>query len=252
VFRSADAGMSWSDTGLAGCVSAIVIDPKTPSTVYAASRDIRMGVVKSTDGGTNWTAVNSGLPPSIPIYREFPDPIALAIDPETPATLYAGVRTEAFGSPSAISLFKSTNAGKTWTATGLNPTVLGVGSIFNLTIYPQGMGTVYVATASYVSGGALWKSTDGGTSWRNLWPSSSTNVYAVVEAPDDPNVVYAGTDTGVVKSTDSGATWTPIPGSPGYTQVLAFDPQNADTLYAAGPAGLFAITFSGPEAGGTE
>src|SRR5437016_6339137 len=82
-----------------------------------------------------------------------------------------------------------------------------------------------------------WQSTNGGTSWRNLLPSSSTNVYAVIGDPQDPTVVYAATDTGVVKSTDSGASWTPIPGSPGFTQVLAFDPQDANTLYAAGPAG---------------
>ena len=88
------------------------------------------------------------------------------------------------------------------------------------------------------------KGADSGASWRNLLLSSSTNVYAVIVHPQDPAVVYAATDTGIVKSTDSGASWTPIPGSPGFTQVLAFDPQDANTLYAAGPAGLFAIRFA--------
>src|SRR5262249_34058955 len=148
VFRSADAGMSWTDTGLAGCVSAIVIDPKTPSTLYASSGDPRTGVVKSTDGGTNWTAVNAGLPASTSW-----TPIALAIDPQTPSTLYAGVQTYFSGQWTA-GLFKSANGGRTWTSTGLNQSVLG-GVTFNLTIYPQDMDTVYVVTASYVGGGAL-------------------------------------------------------------------------------------------------
>src|SRR5207248_415641 len=125
------------------------------------------------------------------------------------------------------------NGARTWTSTGVNQSVIGeIGGSYPtwmVAIYPQGMDTVYVATASYVRGGALWKSTDGGASWRNVLPSSSANVYAVIVAPDDPTVVYAGTDTGVLRTADSGASWTPIPGSPGFTQVLAFDPQDANT-----------------------
>jgi hypothetical protein len=48
-----------------------------------------------------------------------------------------------------------------------------------------------------------------------------------------------------VKSTDGGASWMAIPGSPSLTQVLAFDPRDASTLYSGGPSGLYAITFCG-------
>jgi uncharacterized protein (TIGR03437 family) len=65
-------------------------------------------------------------------------------------------------------------------------------------------------------------------------------------SPQDPSVVYAGMDTGVLTSTDGGGSWTPIPGSPSFTQVLAFDPQDPNTLYAGGEGGLFAITFAPP------
>ena len=59
--------------------NALAIDPATPATLYAGTYG---GVFKSTDGGGNWHAVNTGLTDT-PVR-------ALAIDPATPATLYAG------------------------------------------------------------------------------------------------------------------------------------------------------------------
>jgi photosystem II stability/assembly factor-like uncharacterized protein len=103
---------------------------------------------------------------------------------------------------------------------------------------------VYVATADYSdSGGALWKSTDGGTSWRNLFPSSLTDVFAVAVNSQIPDTIYAATGTGVVKSTDGGENWMQIPDSPHFIGLLAIDPQDANTLYAGGLGGLYAITF---------
>src|SRR6266852_4984349 len=59
-------------------VNALAIDPRTPTTLYAAGD----GVFKSTDGGNTWSAVNTGL--------TTPYVDTLAIDPRTPTTLYAG------------------------------------------------------------------------------------------------------------------------------------------------------------------
>ena len=63
-----------------GPIIALAIDPATPTTLYAGT-DFG-GVFKSTDGGENWSAANTGLTSG--------DVNALAIDPETPTTLYAG------------------------------------------------------------------------------------------------------------------------------------------------------------------
>ena len=70
--------------------------------------ELRGGVFKSTNGGTNWTAMNTGLTNT--------DVYALAINPQTPDTLYAGT----YGG----GVFKSTNGGTNWTAmnTGLTNT----------------------------------------------------------------------------------------------------------------------------------
>jgi photosystem II stability/assembly factor-like uncharacterized protein len=242
VFKSVDGSLSWTDTGVVSCVSSIVIDPKTSGTVYEAGTALT-GVVKSTDGGTSWTAVITGLSSPSDYFYPRVSVTALAMDPQAPSTLYAAVwgpDGRAVGS-----LFKSVNGGGAWKPAGLNEAATGA-SITSLAIDPWNTGTVYAATDSSPTGGltgALWKTTNGGASWGNLFPSSSTNFHAVIVNPQDPSMVYAGADTGVLASTDGGGSWTPIPGSPSLAQVLAFDPQDASTLYAGGPGGLFAITF---------
>ena len=81
-----------------GEVTALVIDPTAPATLYAGT--FAGGVFKSTDGGAGWRAVNVGLTES--------GGVALAIDPVAPATLYAG--TDDGG------VFKSTDGGRRWRA----------------------------------------------------------------------------------------------------------------------------------------
>jgi photosystem II stability/assembly factor-like uncharacterized protein len=218
IFKSVDGGMNWVDTRAGiGCLLAIAIDPRDPSTVYAGSQD--NGVYKSTDGGTSWNAVNSGLPRrSLGIYVS-----ALAVDPKNPGTLYAG---------SDAGLFKSKDAGASWSNAGLTP-----GS-YALAIDPLNASTVYAATSS-----GLFKSTDGGASWRNLFPSLPANVYAVAINPRNPSTICVGTGAGVAQSTDGGESWTPIPGGPRHIRLLALDPQDPNTVYAGGPGGLFAISL---------
>ena len=87
VFQSTNSGGSWSavNTGLSGNaldVSALAIDPTTPSTLYAGTGG--GGVFQSTNSGGSWSAVNTGLSGNAL------DVNALAIDPTTPSTLYAG------------------------------------------------------------------------------------------------------------------------------------------------------------------
>ena len=86
----------WTSIGPeGGYIQSLAINPTTPSTIYAGTDD---GVFKSTNGGGNWSPVNTGLP-------EYTRVRALAIDPVTPATLYVG---------SWDSVFKTTNAGGNW------------------------------------------------------------------------------------------------------------------------------------------
>ena len=75
----------WTGIGPEGVtITALAVDPRSPTTLYAGTRS--SGVLKSTDGGGNWTAINNGLTLA-PI-------TSLAIDPKTPTTLYvSGVGT---------------------------------------------------------------------------------------------------------------------------------------------------------------
>src|SRR3989449_2929397 len=108
----AEAGVNvWTTNGPhSETINALAIDPQTPTTLYAGTSG--HGVFKSTDGGGNWSAVNTGLTtPCGAIWVN-----ALAIDPQTPTTLYA--------SSSGGGVFKSTDGGGNWSAvnTGLDTT----------------------------------------------------------------------------------------------------------------------------------
>ena len=108
----------------AGSLSALVMDPDIPTTVYAGTSC--SGVLKSLDGGDSWQPASTGLPgPMVSV---------LAIDPENPSTLYAGMY---YGG-----LFKSTDGGGTWSATGLTS------SVFLLTIAPTTPATLYAENFS--------------------------------------------------------------------------------------------------------
>ena len=92
LFTTSQAGLVsagtnvWTSNGPeGGNINALAIDPTTPTTLYAGTDG--GGVFKSTNGGGNWGAVNTGLTAT---YVS-----ALAIDPETPTTLYAGTRAAA-------------------------------------------------------------------------------------------------------------------------------------------------------------
>ncbi len=98
-------------------------------------------------------------------------------------------------------------AADTWVSAG--PTN-GAGRINSIAVHPTATGTVYVGANS----GGVWKTTDGGNTWRNLTDSiNNLNVGAIAIAPSSPNIIYVGTGSehtggiGLLKSTDGGETW---------------------------------------------
>src|SRR5262249_30109106 len=102
LFKSTDNAGSWNKIGPANFLpSRLVIDPVTPTTLYATLSSSNNGLSKSTDSGTTWQPINSGLTSTFIT--------GLAIDPKTPATLYAAAGAGGF--------FKTTNGGSSWTST---------------------------------------------------------------------------------------------------------------------------------------
>ena len=232
IFQSTDGGTSWTDSQAdIGCVSDIVIDPRNTGTVYAGSW-YSAGAYKSTDRGTSWNAMGSGLPSGL--FGSYVT--ALAIDPQA-GTLFAGTN----------GIFKSTDGGAHWVGanSGIPAPLVAGFNVAALAVDPQTPNNVYAAMAFDAPAappnatGGLWKSIDGGAHWFNVF---SANVYAVALNPQNPSTIYAGTDDGLARSTDGGASWSMLPPGPGRVRVLALDPQDPTTVYAGGPGGLFAMS----------
>jgi photosystem II stability/assembly factor-like uncharacterized protein len=233
LFGSRDAGMSWANIGLIGCISAVVVDPQNPDTVYVAMLSAGVVKINSLDGGQSWTGINSGLAGDTVT--------ALALDPQNPQILYAGVQSRA-GLGVVSTLFKTTDGGMTWNSTAMTVAKSIVNAV---TIDSQNSNTVYAVTATSPNApGGLWKSVDGGASWRDLSPSLPSPVYTVAVNPKNPTTIYAGTDFAAMTSMDAGETWAPLASNIGSARLLTLDPKNPSTLYAAGPGGLFEISTS--------
>jgi hypothetical protein len=197
-------------------VTVLVIDPVTPTTLYAATLPDH-GVWKTTDGAANWVQVNTGLGTG-----NFIDVLTIAVDPASPSTIYAG--TDAFG------LRKSTNGGASWSPTPITADVTSIA--FDPSTVPS---TVYTSSSG------IRKSTDGGATWSA--PTGSSGVIAI--DPTTPSTLYVG-GNGVQKSVDGGAIWTPVNTGLGAdpVQALAIDP-TASTVYAGTEAGVSATTNGG-------
>ena len=151
---------------------------------------------------------------------------ALAADPGTPGTLYAG--TDGGG------VWKSTDGGIHWLSASRG---LGSPDIYALAASPGASGTVWAAT-----GGGIYKSTDGGALWRRVWyeaprPDDAFPAWtsSIAADPTDPDVVWAGTVRGLIlKTTDGGASWGLSLDSPAQVGTILIDPTDPDTVYTVG------------------
>ncbi len=96
--------------------------------------------------------------------------------------------------------------------------------------------TIYVGAWKNSNEGGLWISHDDGRSWTEPAPFKGQPVHALVQAPSDANILYAGTLAGVFRSGDGGVTWTQIspPDSHEIHEIesLAVDPVNPEIVYA--------------------
>ena len=197
---------------------------------------------KSTNGGGNWAPANTGLPD---VFVR-----ALAIDPQTTSTIYAGT-SGAFIGPVFRGMFKSIDGGMNWTPLASTP---GPASVVSVAIDPQNPSIVYAGTAN-LPPDTLFKSTNGGTNWTPVGDGLPNGIVSALAVdPQTPSTVYAGTQFGLFKSTNGGAanSWTPMnngftPSSTPSILALVIDPQNTSTVYAGtGGFGVFKSTMAEP------
>ncbi|HVQ39513.1 MAG TPA: SBBP repeat-containing protein, partial [Pyrinomonadaceae bacterium] len=197
-YKTTDGGASWTrfGTGAIGLTSTnvqtVVIDPITPSTIYAGFNST--GVFMSTNSGANWTAMNTGLATSSSRNIR-----SMAILPNAPGTLYVGT---------LAGIFKTTNGGANWTAVnnGLLVPYSDASSLIPestnaIVIDPLNPNNVYAgATNSALASGAypltsVIKSTDGGANWTaitNGFSGLNNGVFALAINLSDPSILYVG------------------------------------------------------------
>ena len=208
VFKTTNGGASWTATNY-GVTSlgiySLAISPNYASdhTVYCGTYD--GGVCKTVDWGGQWTAVNAGLP-SGPF--GFDTIYSLAISPNyaSDQTVYAGT--------SSGGVYKTTNRGSSWTLVNAG---LIWGAVRSLAISPNYNTdhTVFAAgdlmDGHYGTGGEVFKTTNGGTSWTAVNTSIAVRSLAVSPNYASDHTVFAGiwgAGRGLIKTTNGGTDWT--------------------------------------------
>jgi photosystem II stability/assembly factor-like uncharacterized protein len=221
--------LHWRSIGpyIGGRVVAVAGVPKNPDLFYMGG--VEGGVWKSTDYGQNWTNITDGKIPGVA------DPIgALAVADSNANVIYAGTgEADIRGDfDTGDGVYKSTDAGKTWSYAGLRETHM----ITKLAIDPRDPNVVYASSMGHVfkpnADRGIFKTTDGGKTWRKiLFVDENTGGVDLSMDGRDPNTLYAamwqaqrvpwkltsgGPGSGLYKTTDGGAHWTKISANPGY------------------------------------
>jgi photosystem II stability/assembly factor-like uncharacterized protein len=182
----------WSgDTFASGRISAIAVDPTNAATVYMAAA--QGGVWKSTDAGDDWVAIGDRLSSL--------SSGALALEPGSPNVVYYGTGEQHYSGDSYYGdgLFRSTDAGATWSKVALKSSV---GSyIARVLVRPDSVNILFAA-----SDRGLVQSTDTGATWTLRLSQNWCN--DVVASQQAPRRLFAAIySDGVYRSTDGGYAW---------------------------------------------
>ncbi|HEX7118782.1 MAG TPA: hypothetical protein VF212_08345 [Longimicrobiales bacterium] len=211
----------WIGPSRGGRVTAVEGVRQQPNVFYFGATG--GGVWKSDDYGANWRNISDG-------YFATGSIGAIEVADSDPDIIYVGTGSDGLRSNiiAGKGVYKSTDAGETWTHVGLRD----VGQIGAVEAHPTNPDIVFVAAIGHAFGPnperGVFRSTDGGASWEKvLFVSDSTGAVDIEFAPDDPNTVYAtmwraerkpwtiisgAREGGVFKSTDGGDTWTKLGG----------------------------------------
>ena len=250
-------------------ITCIASDPTDANIIYVGTGERRgqglrgQGVWKTSDGGTNWSQLSSSID------FNYIDTIIVRNENGIGAVYAGGGRAFSNGAYSGVNgLQKSTDGGSTWTE------VLGeisAGSNHHVTdLELDSNNRLIVGTRTNTfneGGGQVFYSDDGSTFTQfNLGALGSFDRTFVDVSPSDPNILYVMMENGstgyityIAKSSDAGNTWTQISiaedengnpfgdyqGSMDYWGLLGIDPNDPNTIYAAGALSIFKSTDSG-------
>jgi hypothetical protein len=258
VWKSTDYGRVWKpifDGQPTGSVGALAVAPSNPDVIYVGSGEglqrpdlsVGDGVYKSTDGGRTWT--NMGLRDA----QQIPEVI---VDPADPDRVFVAALGHPYGANAERGVFRSLDGGKTWKRVLFKDERTGAVA---LAFHPKDPRVLYAALwsqqhAPWENGifkgtqSGLWKSEDGGDTWRPLTkglptPEQGLGRIGFAIAPSDPSRIYAQVDaeklTGTYRSDDGGESWTRVNGEARVSgrgddfAEVRVDPKDRDTVYAA-------------------
>jgi photosystem II stability/assembly factor-like uncharacterized protein len=255
VWRTNDAGRTWQpifDDVNVGSIGAIAIAPSAPGIIYVGTGEADMrsdiaqgiGMFRSADGGKSWSAI--GLSDTRQISR-------ILVDPRNPNVLLVAALGHPYGPNGERGVFRSSDGGRHWAKTLFKDSNTGA---IDMAFQPGNPNVVYAATwqtrrppwsiyaPSSGPGSGLYKSTDGGRSWREVvghgFPASVGRI-GLATSPARPRRVYAladGEQGGLYRSDDAGATWRRVTGDKRiwgrgwYFGGITANPKNADQLWS--------------------
>ncbi|MDQ6666395.1 MAG: glycoside hydrolase [Acidobacteriota bacterium] len=258
IWKTNDYGRTWNpifDREDTGSIGAIAVAPSNPSVIYVGSGEGLQrpdlstgdGIYKSVDAGKTW--IHLGL-------RDGQQIPGIAIDSGNPDRLFVAVLGHPYGPNPERGVFRSTDGGRTFEKVLYKDENTGASFV---AIDPSNPQVVYAALwearqapwengAWSGTGGGIFKSIDGGTTWNQLSKGLPTGADGVIQAylaisPSNPNRLYATASSkagvGIYRSNDAGESWAKTTNDPrpaakiggGDVPVPGVDPQDPDTLY---------------------
>ncbi len=255
VWKTSDGGSNWkniSDGFFGSSIGAVAVAPSDEQILYVGEGENTMrgnvseglgGIWRSDDGGKTWK--NLGLKDTRHIIR-------IVIHPRNPDIVWVAAVGHLFGPNEERGVFKTVDGGRTWkktlyvnNQTGASDLVMEPG---NPQVFYAGTWRVLRTPYSLESGGegsGLWKSTDGGETWKNIsaqkgLPKQVWGIVGVAVAPSNTDKIYAlieNKEGGLYMSSDGGNKWTLQSNNNDirqrawyYTKVFV-DPSNENKVY---------------------
>jgi photosystem II stability/assembly factor-like uncharacterized protein len=209
VFRSDDAGRSWHVIGLQKeTVRALAQAPTNPKILVAGSLT---GVYRSADDGNSWERIT---PANHEDLRNFD---SLAFDPHDEKTIYAGT----YHLP-----WKTTDGGKNWAS--IKQGMIDDSDVMTVIVDPANPANVHATACS-----GIYHSADSGSTWKRYGgiPFVYRRTQLIRQDPQHPDVLYAGTTSGLWKTTNEGVDqWKRLTPLDWVVNAILIDPRNPQRI----------------------